>query len=793
MKQIYTILLKKNFSNDVNLDAPIHVNNVVNHWIALGHYDDIYTYHLNVDHGNLPAVMNQDRHCMSQKNTQKENVYYYPLYLIPYSMNTAMISPLRFVAIIRLHLKESINVKSKCDSLEAYLKYHLDSTVLYQLYYATDFSDIVLELQCSRLDKLIHCSFGIRTLYTEFVGKMYTYFGILLDFLKKATENVKLEDKISLLSMRFSGYDTFIMQKQIQLIQQHIQKNASKSVMNCVNGIDDILLEYHDVLTSDIISLYREWLLQPSCRQIRKSISATKLGTALMKGDYLSDNEGEQYLVSPEITPPIFQSLLSAGENIMYNSVANLNAQGWFDALSEISYSLVRMSKTPVMDKAAYLIAPAFQTFMCHIQSCLFSKSPLNMDNMYEYTEDCSYLIEQFLRVEGQLSHNPEIRPIMYRTPIFMLEFTMAFLNEVSSLLQHDDNGDSKQIRIFLVPCPCKRTNALEVFPPNGTLPGLVHIRIPEYILDTPEDAFRTLCHETSHYIGETYRCRMARITAYSCAAASLLSDRVFKIQDTCFIEFWSKAFLKELNNHHVINMVDMHNTVISIMEKKLYNEENFIDTIIRQYFDQCRQNDCLPQKIPDLNPQQIQLLYEKEFKSYLGDIDILFREVFADICMIHLLNVDIDTYVESLLCELSKEKKSNDTNITFLQEVFATRIWSTLSGMNHPITYNGTIYRELWSKVWKAIKIIEESQENEDLLYEMKLNPTCYLNLSDYAQTCYKKISTSIQEQDLVNIRKMYSIFSISGVQYEEVLTRIESYRRSFIDTNKETCEHSC
>lgn len=777
MENLYAILLKKNLrkiDGKFN-DSWISKNCDYTHWIALGHFDDIYTYSLNDANKNFFALMQDDKKLVLEHNNEQE--YYHPLYLVSDKKNYISDGDVRFIAIVRIHFSKSYSLATQFKNIEKSISEKLNSfNFTYQFYYATEFSDMVLDIRSKHLDELLDTVLRFREIKNIEIGKMYTYFGINLEFLSSMNFSSE-DDEIPLFSMRFSGYNMGIVKEQLKLIKKHLDEDGIEQPEYCINGIDDIMLIYRNCKTNKIINLYRDWLFNCDNEDCRKSESSTRFGVEINvettdNNIFQQDSEIMELKTCQDL-PNICKEISS-----LISTNCNESYFGWFHAISEIANSLVTMSKTPVMDEVVYLIAPGVRTFLLNVREYI-CKDVINFsycNRLYDFVESCSYYIEQLMRIEGQLSHNPEFRPVIYNIPIFMLEYTISFLNKISKILQHEDVGIEKQNTVFLlVPRPCERASAIEIFPATNKQSGLVHIQIPENILYTPTDMLRALCHEISHYVGERFRNREKRKKYYATAMASLLIERVFDTKDLLLLKMFKNFFLKEIQEYPSPTIREMYNKITNSTQDMLLKNDA-MNNIMKLYFAYADSKNELPSNINFISDEAIEHLFVFNFRLNAKNINILFREVFADICMIYILDISTKNYIESLLQEI--ELYPNDNSVS--DEAFAIRIYTTLAAMDRKIEYTGDAYERSWEKVKTIIeKINEEIDMKINGKYGLIFSPNIVYALLNYSKECYRDISQSLNESDVVEVRKMYANLSNSNLQYKDILNEIEEYRK--------------
>ena len=208
MKELHVALLKKNLSTIEHMGEEGWLPNNYIRWIALGHFDDIYTYKVEKDSScSFLENMKKDKEKILQHNNSV--AYYHPIYLIPNSDHLLCKDGDRwFIALVRIHFSQSVDLDNQFNELVADInKRFMNQDIYCEIYRSTEFSDMVLDIRCNNLKELVDSVFGIRKSNICCVGKMYTYFGINFvhlcshDFLNDET------DVINLLSIRYSGYN----------------------------------------------------------------------------------------------------------------------------------------------------------------------------------------------------------------------------------------------------------------------------------------------------------------------------------------------------------------------------------------------------------------------------------------------------------------------------------------------------------------------------------------------------------------------------------------------------------
>ncbi len=786
MDKLHAVLLKKRLTNENSSKRTSWKPHNSSHWLAFGHFDDIYTYQVDNSSDLLTAIKLDKKNIF---NHNDDTEYYHPLYLVPYEKPNGVEGDSKwFIAIIRIHFASSINLFPQFDKLYQNCYEKIDSSqAYYQMYHATEFSDAVLDIRCNNFKDLLDIVFSFRKTTDMTIGKMYTYFGVNYNFLNSPKLMPVSNDVIELFSMRFSGYNMDVVQRQLSLIEKHITNREQQSKY-CINGIDDIMLICTQCPTDQLISLFRDWSKDNTSYIQKKADSSTRVGIEFQLSELLSYQFKEKAATAESALCAEFPDLCKKISSLL---IAKNDEEhfGWVHAILEVANSLVRMSKTPVMDEVVYLIAPGLRAFLLNFVEILNNPSmdePRYSSQFYSYAESCSYYIEQLMRVEGQLSHNPEIRPVIYDIPVFMLEYTVAFLNKVSALLMEADlEIDKCPTEIFLVPHPCERASTDEIFPASKYFPGLVHIQIPESVLYEPDKVFRALCHEVSHYVGETHRSRKLRKETFVFSAAALLTDCVFESNDESLTEMFENRFLDALSTSERPTMLEMHSKILSSVAE-LITPTNCTQNIWKEYVHFTIDNKKIPIYIEETCDHKLPYLFKCYFAQLINDLENLYKEVFADICMIYFLDIPSCEYIHSLLNEMIMYPTKEGLS----EEIFAIRIFTALYACGKEPEYCGE-YKdsEAWSHMCEYISWVKEDIEHGITgLHDLPIPMGAIWGLMEYALGCYKSLSSSLSNERLENIRNMYNVFSRSNVHYTDILSAIDSHRQETINRYSHT-----
>ena len=211
--QIYAMLLKKVLdSTSVSTENWLPKENCTR-WVTMGHFDEIYTYPIRLNDDFINCIK-EDKDKVASHNS--ESVYYHPLYVISDSCKSFSCTNEKwYCAFVRIHFASSTDLVQQYDSLSQDINKKLhSSSIEIQLFYGSEFSDMVMAVYGQDLSVLVRSILEVRQL--KHIGKMYTYFGI--NHNKLLTDEAPPDENgvLDFFSLRFHGADIPTTNAQIQ-------------------------------------------------------------------------------------------------------------------------------------------------------------------------------------------------------------------------------------------------------------------------------------------------------------------------------------------------------------------------------------------------------------------------------------------------------------------------------------------------------------------------------------------------------------------------------------------------
>ena len=818
---------------------PLFEQDTKDFWFSQGHFDVLWTYKPKRQ-ANYGAFRNMHIFNGLISNISNAECYYYPLFLLTEEDDSAFWTAKKnFLAVVRIHFAESAPPAELHCALSEKLRIKFEqSGCLFRSYYTVELSDMVLAIQSDMIQNLLEAVMKLRE-FPE-IGRVYTYCGIhkrLLEIseqlLEMPNENgtVSDADRIPLCAMRFAVHEPQKVANALAQIRDYLGQEDAYAVV----GVDDIIINWRNLPVKRMIKLYSSWYKSPQTAQnmVFSAFSSitTRMGTPWdweIKGPTKRDRQLSD--ACDKIAKQIGKI-----RNEIHHWESNGIPMGidqehsWMLPLSELSIALARLSKTSVLDEFAYLMLPAAKSFLENILDLLSSPDgieiffQLNLENCRLFVESWAHLLECVMRVEGQLTQLPQMRPRLYDIPLILLEHLLAFAGKCAEILRGLDNGtNTREIQFLFVPRLCENIESAELFRAqiknNRKLPGLVLVSIPVCKMYDIGELQMILCHEISHFVGEDCRLRKERIEYYAKAVGRLIEARIFQTHSAEFTEVcesWCQNLLKEFKSYNHSNV-----PYIKAMQQK-------VEECLRRKFDPWgHQSDASPLEALEaaqvaffdwtrelllaayVNGAQcvpIQFDYAcvrmaaNELFSLLEAISSLFREIYADICMLLLLEIDPDQYAQMRIIDLNSSNGANLLEADLL-EMVSYQIFISLTAIGfdvrnlefiYSINYDDYPYSNLRKKILSIREIIFTGSFDERTSYQYCIPPECAEAILEYAKQCAAKLRTSLEKKgcrdNVAKLRGMFENSRKADMDYKELQKYILAYRESCLQIFKE------
>lgn len=752
-------------------------------WISLGHFDEIYTFG-KVMNGGFDDILKSNNELLQENN--EENCYH-PLYLIvpKLSKEEAIFwsTSCWHIVITRIHFSCTDSPLNQFEDLKAKITNELGNTRLYHFYHTTELSDMVLVQKSNKLQDLLGNALTLRK-YSQ-VGRTYTYIGINYEKVtNECYENI--HDRIPFFAIRFAVSDPSSTADSLSSI---IKLLGNKVTYN-ITGVDDIVINYTGLYVKDIIALFRKWY-SIDTQMIDKMLIAFSEITTRVGVHYNCQEKAEKKREDKILMlecDRIRQEIADIQRLIVYRADRfGSPKEGWIKPILEISKTLIRMSQTAILDEFVYLLFPGISAFLENVlelqkNNICIGECPVTNEKCNELVEECSHLLEQIMRVEGQLSNQPELRPIEYDIPVFLLEYILAFLNGVVRLLQKDDDSINEKIKFLIVPRLCEGISAMEIFEANRKtkMPGLVLLNVPIKSLYTPEIILLALCHETAHFAGEKSRLRDLRQKKYVRAAAIIIARHLYDSTDGNFINRIENGIANAIGAQEIKCINDLRKEICNYVEDLVFDEAFYCSFIWDSIG--CSLADGA---IHALSNEERYMEYGTMF-DLLQDVKTIFREIYADLCMLRILNLTPSDYVNALIQE-SYKTYPEENEEAVLQS--AIRIYIVLSARKQFDKCKNiepkSKYISVWKRCYRVMKSVhEEICTNNNGSSKWIIPYSCVEVILEYARECNKSLS-ELDNELIVELQEMYTNAKYGIRDYSEALRAIGESRHQVIASN--------
>lgn len=755
---------------------PFRNDAMVGPWVVFGHFDALYSYRIYCENSGLFSAIKDNNAYISLFNNGDN--YLFPLYLLSQNddsefwdnANKETEGPL---AIIRIHYARTIGIGEYLDKLRKDLYAQaINNECLVHIYSTMELSDLILAVKSSQFHHILNFALTLRQ--HPRIGKVYSYCGIKYDYIADLSWVSPVDDYLPMTTLRFAVRNVKHLQCHIELMEKALGSNRTFLVA----GVDDITLDCYDLPISNLIRLYRT-LFVPGysiCQFFDSTFSTmiTRVGIPFDSEIQYSDSQDNSSAKLVKICHGLIDISALIGTyiyEIQQNDLPQINYT-WLKSVLELSKVLYRMSQTPILDEFVYVILPGATAFLqnifVHIQSFADFEDQ-QIKKFQHFLENWYYLTEHILRLEGQLSHYPDIRPMIYDIPVLVLEYVLAFLDQVSDILKSNDR-EKAEINLLLIPRYCERIEAQELFEARGERVGLIQVEIPLEMLYDPSSVLTMLTHEIAHFIGESFRNREERCQKFSLASSILMAKLVFESYDSKLIEHINDRLKKYIVQAKVDRLRPISRVILDWTEN--LKDDGFYFQFIRE---------VLTGKME--KPDGLKIYRDEAsigtqrffiFAEILSNVVDLFREVYADICMLYLLSPDSCNYIKSIIGELTvSDKKSRF-------ELLSIRMYVSLTASNIPIPNLTKIGRsEVIDRIEKMFTDLEKmpltSQESQD-----RIIPIAVIEqLQEYAEKCFKSLDSTIKTHETV-VKSMYDAIE-PEMDYQEILRYIELYRKKF------------
>lgn len=641
-------------------------------WLVLGQFDTMEIRNLTSSDSLFEAIWKDISQKSVRNDSSNTHIYRHPTYLFSTedSKHTAFWkndgAPFMFVT--RIHAKSCYSE----DGREAYLE-QLGGQIEASLkdFPAEDFffsktlglSDMILLVKSNSVPKLIN---GIKKLsHQPYVGDVYSYCCISKWAMKDngTSPVVAHKDSIPMVSLRFAVRDAEAAKEQTRKWKNMEFDGARVKDVFYVTGTEDVNVVLEDISSAILIQFLNE-IIEGGGRILWQAFDdmTTRIGVSADEAtkDLCADEPPID--VSPYVDSAKAAAQGNGGTDVkrlqktflklqreLLDAVPDGEGLDWMRSLQEIVNALVNVSDNCVLDQLCYILLDGLRGLLCKLKNADKSYLEKNSSHFYKFVSGVAYLKEHIIRMESQLVHHPETRPMIFYIPATVMEIDLAFISMCADYFQLKD-PQKNNFYFVLVPCLCKTISIHNLFYQCGP-DHLLYVEMPLSCCYKPRFVACALAHEIAHFSGESTRMRTERSVAlfYSCAfmLAQLLDvshsrTAIIKLMDALIEDYKKTAKTAKYMSELESKLAEACRNVIRDRElvRRLHTSAS------SDLCDSESQFSWLSQKQAEYNTI-LELGSVQTVVDNMKEVGMLSQECYADIAMIHLLGINAQTYYD--------------------------------------------------------------------------------------------------------------------------------------------------
>lgn len=689
------------------VDGPITYPQGV--WLTLSHMDWTHVEAINPDEKEPNQVRLDQIAARNQKlssSTSKHSLYSQPIYIMREfpSSDKAKIEHFwsissAFMVITRVHAciqsqqtfesalerwLQSADVGKIQSYKQANLHGALGNNVLFLYYRTLELSDVIMVTKSDSIQALLNC---IGLLYTlPDVGDIYSHYCINQSELLAGAEKSVSDDSIPLISSRFAVRKARDCHNLLPSLRRWFSATDPDKPVPAffVTGTEDINVITYNRSSREICRIFRNILQKGNDFWCTFDGCSTRLG---LDESSLSFPERETALGKPvgELAR-VYRELRKEFADSMRVRRWNKN---WVRPLRELLNELANISDNCVLQQMCYILLNGVRGIVHRVAEWPdsdYSSSQKNREIMYMVTS-ISYLMEHIARKEGELVHLPETRPLLFDIPSNLLEFYLSFSDRCNRYLQRrerlPDGGCDYQL--LLIPSLCESISIHDQFNFKQSKERLLFVEIPLELVYYPFYVICSLVHEVAHHSSEAARNRDQRFTLLArCAAFTLADELDMGDSDIVYCRIYrmiEEKYPAEKRKY----MRDIRRYLLQVTDA-LCQTEPFVESLWTTYLDEKEyvfadrmewQNSHMVQYRSDRGSK-----YTKHLRDKLREVEYLFKETYADLVMMVLLNLQAEDYVN--LLETLKMPDTWDNKISYFCQVQRAGLVLATIGKEH-------------------------------------------------------------------------------------------------------------
>lgn len=372
--------------------------------------------------------------------------------------------------------------------------------------------------------------------------------------------------------------------------------------------------------------------------------------------------------------------------------------KGYFLPAFEISNSILSVLKNGYVEDFIISIYQSFCAMLSYVTDTLKESRDLIygnkiLEHLYklqrEYYNNLCTLINCTMRTEPQFIHVQAFHAMIYGVPPKLLAFYTSQADLIREILSSEEKQD---FSFMFVPDFQPDVHVVSMMRGYNEKDQLLTVYINEQTLLNPHNVISTMSHEVAHYVGETSRCREARAKYILEAILGFFLENFFihiGLKFACsdplynYIKKISEDIaslindnISEFKHYQIEYMSSLRNFILDT--NKLYEilkRDEYVEKLNIHFYDFINTSkeefsECLSQKLdPQIGFSASNLFDNKEYyriaselmvkeflsfykhnvakdkKRIIDRIISVFKETYADMEMINLLQMPKDEY----------------------------------------------------------------------------------------------------------------------------------------------------
>lgn len=651
-------------------------------WMTLGHFNWTHVDNLSDKLSNntevdLDGIRRQNLAIINQKTKRKS--YCQPIYILrefdytqKRNVNAFWDRPAAFMVITRIHssllnqldfeksVDEHLEDSNPIDTREA-----LSKTVIYLRYRTLDLSDVVLVMKS---DSVYSLMYALGRLYsTPTIGDIYSYYCIRQEELMDNQDSslaVTTDSRI-LASIRFAVHDASLMESFLRELKDLPQftESAEQKCVFFVTGTEDINAIATNLSSAGLCRIFAFFLYTlDEQKPYYNAVDDITTRIGIPEGDLIIDQESRTNRSDANDLTVVYSGLRLQ----LISALANEVQKDWHRTIIETVDSLIEMSTDSVLRPVCFILLGAVNGVVNKISNKLIDSAEMEQE-LNEFLIGITYVMEHILRMEGELVHHPETRPLLFDIPASILEFDLALVDRCARYFKTREykcqdfklleEADNREYDFLLVPRLYTDITIHDFCNKRDDDLRLLYVEIPLSLMYNPFEVSCSLVHEAAHHCGEITRHRRLRQNRLCFCCATLLAEELGiddSINTVTYIHRRLALLLKEeLHKQKLVNRVYLRELlpIFYDLVQRIVCDKDVCLEFIRAYIVDKPTYSTIPSKLFD----EVYLNYMEserdvsailEIQQQIYQVSSLFSECYADLAMKNLLSLSDCEYL---------------------------------------------------------------------------------------------------------------------------------------------------